>query len=110
MLPEALSEEGTATNKAKISARLLRDPPFLRLNLDDAVTVLRKISFSSSKDKFSYTKSVLDNVISQKVQRALHSVQTNAGYPGTGIRGPLKITRFYNSSSRRGSTQAEKES
>ena len=59
---KTLREEGT---------KLFRTAPRCRLNLDDAVSVLRNLSFSPSKDAPTYTKAQLDNMVNQRVQKAL---------------------------------------
>ena len=55
----------------KSDTKLIRSPPRCRLNLDDAVSVLRNLSFTPAKEAPSYTKSELDHMVNQRVQKAL---------------------------------------
>ena len=74
-LSSALEDEAPESQGTDITSRLLKAPPRPRLNLDDAVTVLRNISFSTTRETVSYTKAELDQVI----QSALMSFQAQAG-------------------------------
>ena len=62
---------------------LLRVAPRCRLNLDDAVVVLRNLSFSSGKEKTSYSKAEIENIVGQRVQSAMLAMSKSAG-PSTG--------------------------
>ena len=68
---EKEKEEAETASKTAGSV-LLEAAPRCRLNLDDAVTVLRNLSFSNSKEK-SYTKSEIANIVGQQVQSAMLS-------------------------------------
>ena len=46
---------------------LLRAAPRCRLNLDDAVMVLRNLSFPSSHDQKSLSKTDIENIVGQRV-------------------------------------------
>lgn len=60
-------------------ASFLKEPPWRRLNLNDAVTTLENISYSSNRKKLSYTKAERDNLINQKVQSAFLSFHSQPG-------------------------------
>lgn len=55
-LSTALSDEGPEIHGIDITSRLLKALPRPRLNLDDEVTAIRNISFSSTRETVSYTK------------------------------------------------------
>lgn len=102
-LSSALGEDEQEQGEVDITSRLLKPPERPRLNLDDAVTVIRNISFSSTKETISYTRSELENIIGQRINRAMMSVQATAGsrtrpiiVPGstpTGIQKPGKTKK-----------------
>jgi len=71
-------EKHKSTATASVGSRLLRVAPRCRLNLDDAVVVLRNLSFSPSKEAQSYSKSEIENIVGQKVQSALLSFSQTA--------------------------------
>ena len=50
---------------------LLRTALRCRLNLDDAVTVIRNLSFNGQNDAQMYARAEIDNIVGQKVQFAM---------------------------------------
>lgn len=70
-----LSTQGSST----IDNVLLRAKYLCLLDFDDAVTVLRFLSFSSSKDIKSNTKSEIENIVVQRVQFSLLSFYKEFG-------------------------------
>lgn len=50
---------------------LLRQTPRFRLNLDDALDVLRNVSLSPSKEKQMYSRIDKENIVRRKIQTAL---------------------------------------
>ena len=77
-------KELAATASKTAGSILLEAAPRCRLNLDDAVTVLRNLSFSNSKEK-TYTKSEIANIVGQQVQSAMLSYsKESAGKPKPG--------------------------
>lgn len=75
----ALTTEITETNESYISFSLLKAPPHQCRNLDNAVTVLRMISYYSNRQTLSYRKPELDNIIGDKFQSVLLCFQSQAG-------------------------------
>ena len=67
---DAMLQESTTD----LGEGLLRPTPPCRLNLDDAVVVLRNLSFSPSKEKQMYSRTDIEDIVSQKVQNALFAL------------------------------------
>ena len=67
---DATLQESTAD----LGGRLLRPNARCRWNLDDAVVVLRNLSFSPSKEKQMYHRTDIENMVAQKVQTTLFAL------------------------------------
>ena len=86
------------TDQAKIDntndeTKLLRAAPRCRLNLDDAVSVLRNLSFTPAKETPTYTKSQLDNMVNQRVQKALLAFSSQERKNDQGDQNGQKVQR-----------------
>lgn len=66
-------EKPPSVNHGSIGETILRKPPRCRLNLDDAVIVIRNLSFYLSKTHESMPKDRIEKLVGKRVQKALLS-------------------------------------
>lgn len=77
-LDKVIEEVYTApTESSSVGELLIGTTPRCRLNLYDAVTVIRNLSFNGQNGSQMYTKAEIDNIVCQQVQFAMLALSKN---------------------------------